>query len=81
MTEENRMPPFQFLVSFMGNKKLKTITSYFRGPSIFKKFHQKRKCVFPGNIAVLFMKTKTASVHTGAKKHREMETTVKPRLP
>lgn len=65
------MLEFQFLVSFMeggGTESLQTITSYFRGLSNFKKFHQKQKCVFLGNIAVWFMKTKMANIHTGVGK-------------
>ena len=77
------MPEFLFLVSFMGGtKSLKTISSYFRRPTNFKKFHQKqkkkKKNVFSwGMFVVLFMKTKTASVHTGVGKYREMKIRVK----
>lgn len=72
------MPEFQFLVSFMGKQQnLKTITSYFRGLSNFKEFHEKQKCIFLGNSAVLFVKTKTASMHTGAGRYRETKIRVK----
>lgn len=73
------MLEFQFLVGFIGKtKSLKTITSYFRGLSNFKRFHQKHKnALFWEYITVMLMKIKAASIHTGAGNHREMKGGIK----
>lgn len=73
------MLEFQFLVGFAGKtKSLKTITSYFRGLSNFKRFHQKHKnALFWEYITVMLMKIKAASIHTGAGNHREMKGGIK----
>jgi hypothetical protein len=49
-----------------GTKILKT--SYC---SVLSNFNKNIKCVFLGSIAALFMKVKTARVHTGVGKCRE----------
>lgn len=68
----------QFLVGCIGEtKSLKTITTYFKGLSNFKRFHQKHKMHFLRSITVVLMKIKTASVHTGVGKHREMKGIIK----
>ena len=45
-----------------GTKNLKTISSYFRHPSNFKKFHQKKKkkSIFLGNICCSVYENKTS---------------------
>lgn len=72
---------FNFLSVSWENKKLKTITSYFRGPSNSRSFIKIKKNAFLGTIAILFMKIKTASVHTGVGNHREMKSKIKTCLP
>lgn len=72
------MPEFRFLVSFMGEQKASRQSHLILGAHLISRsFIKRKKASSWGTFPVLFMKTKTASIHTGAGKYTEMKIRVK----
>lgn len=74
------MPEFRFLVSFMREQKALRQSHLILGTHLISRSfikRKKKKASSWGTFAVLFMKTKPASIHTGAGKYTEMKIRVK----
>lgn len=73
------MPEFRFLVSFMREQKALRQSHLILGTHLISRSFIKRKknASSWGTFAVLFMKTKPASIHTGAGKYTEIKIRVK----
>lgn len=63
---------FNFLLTSLGNKKPQDNHILYYGTTSFQEvFIKSIKCTLLGNITIMPLKIKTASVQTGVGKHRE----------